>query len=138
MEGQTPIGALLIALSSFFFSYNLLYSHWMEVSKTHTWWGEVFGVICWVWVFHRARHDLPVVLGWKHPWDHDHDDIFTEHVHLNTKALEKDWDESWADPGDVDDEEEDEDDEGKSLDTVRSVRTRTEDFLELAHNTISG
>jgi hypothetical protein len=57
---------------------------------------------------------LPVVLGWRHPWDHDHGgDIFTEHVHLNTKALEKDWDESWADPGDVDEEEEDED-EGKS------------------------
>lgn len=31
---------------------------------------EIIGVICWVWVFHRARHDGPVLLGWKHPWEH--------------------------------------------------------------------
>jgi len=32
--------------------------------------GEIFGFVMWIWIFHRARHDLPVVLGWRHPWDH--------------------------------------------------------------------
>ena len=45
-------------------------SKYMTVSKDHTLAGEVFGTICWLWVFHRARHDLPVVLGLKHPWEH--------------------------------------------------------------------
>lgn len=31
---------------------------------------EVFGTICWLWVFHRSRLDLPWVLGFRHPWDH--------------------------------------------------------------------
>jgi len=28
----------------------------MQVSEEHTMWGEAFGVVCWLWVFHRARH----------------------------------------------------------------------------------
>jgi hypothetical protein len=27
----------------------------------------------WLWIFHRARQDGPVVLGWRHPWEHAHD-----------------------------------------------------------------
>lgn len=84
----------------------------MEVSKTHTMWGEAFGVVCWLWVFHRARHDLPVVLGWRHPWEHA-PDPWAPNVHINEKALEKDWEtfgRAAAIKGE-DDDEEDEDEE---------------------------
>lgn len=33
-------------------------------------WG--FGVVMWLWVLHRAKQDLPHMLGWEHPWDHGH------------------------------------------------------------------
>ena len=42
----------------------------MTVSENHRIAAEVFGTVCWLWVFHRARNDLPVVLGWRHPWEH--------------------------------------------------------------------
>jgi hypothetical protein len=42
----------------------------MTVSENHRIAAEVFGTACWLWVFHRARHDLPVVLGFRHPWEH--------------------------------------------------------------------
>ena len=45
----------------------------MEVSEVHTKLGEAFGFVCWMWIFHRARNDLPVVLGWRHPWEHAED-----------------------------------------------------------------
>ena len=45
----------------------------MEVSDVHTKLGEAFGFVCWMWIFHRARNDLPVVLGWRHPWEHAED-----------------------------------------------------------------
>jgi hypothetical protein len=45
----------------------------MKVNETHTWWGEFFGTICWLWVFHRFRHDGPVLLGFRHPWEHADD-----------------------------------------------------------------
>jgi hypothetical protein len=60
---------------SYFCFYD--YSGYLKTSETHANWGEAFGVVCWLWVFYRARKDLPVVLGWRHPWDHDsgsHDD----------------------------------------------------------------
>jgi len=44
--------------------------HWMDVSKVHTNLGEAFGFVCWIWIFHRARLDGGVVLGWRHPWEH--------------------------------------------------------------------
>jgi hypothetical protein len=43
-------------------------------------WGEAFGTVCWLWIFHRARHDLPVVLGFRHPWEHA-EDPFSPHTH---------------------------------------------------------
>ncbi len=52
---------------------NYQYSHWMEVSEVHTNLGEAFGFVCWMWIFYRARNDLPVVLGWRHPWEHAED-----------------------------------------------------------------
>ncbi|GAX19044.1 hypothetical protein FisN_8Hh268 [Fistulifera solaris] len=58
---------------------------YMTVSETHTRWGEAFTVVCWLWIFHRARQDLPVVLGFRHPWEHAHDP-FEPHVHHPTPA----------------------------------------------------
>jgi hypothetical protein len=58
-------------------------------------WGEAFGVFCWLWIFHRARHDGPVVLGFRHPWDHVDDPwkAAGEEVHPDDeKDLEQDWD----------------------------------------------
>ena len=57
-----------------FFVLNIC-SGYLKTSPTHIFWGEAFGVLCWLWIFYRARQDLPVVLGWRHPWEHDsHDD----------------------------------------------------------------
>jgi len=87
----------------------------MEVSKVHTRVGEAFGFICWMWVFHRARNDLPVVLGWRHPWEHAPDPwAVSDHID-NEEVVEQDWNEFMTKaikPGeDDDDDDEDEDDE---------------------------
>lgn len=88
----------------------------MTVGEEHKKWGEIFGVICWLWVFHRARHDLPVLLGYRHPWEHA-EDPFMPHVHHHPdeKAAMKDtWDKFTAKAmiqKEVDDEDDDEDDE---------------------------
>jgi hypothetical protein len=58
-------------------------------------WGEAFGVFCWLWVFHRARHDGAVVLGFRHPWDHVEDPwkVDGEVVHPeDEKDMQQDWD----------------------------------------------
>lgn len=51
----------------------------MTVSEDHRMWGEAVGVVCWLWVFHRARNDLPVLLGFRHAWEHAAED--PSHVH---------------------------------------------------------
>ncbi|KAF4507593.1 hypothetical protein G6O67_004075 [Ophiocordyceps sinensis] len=28
------------------------------------------GAGMWFWIMYRAKKDGPVILGWKHPWDH--------------------------------------------------------------------
>ncbi|KAK4645880.1 hypothetical protein QC761_205510 [Podospora bellae-mahoneyi] len=28
------------------------------------------GASMWFWIFYKAKEDGPVLLGWKHPWDH--------------------------------------------------------------------
>eukprot|EP00566_Odontella_aurita_P023139 CAMPEP_0113543368 /NCGR_PEP_ID=MMETSP0015_2-20120614/10120_1 /TAXON_ID=2838 /ORGANISM="Odontella" /LENGTH=134 /DNA_ID=CAMNT_0000443521 /DNA_START=115 /DNA_END=522 /DNA_ORIENTATION=- /assembly_acc=CAM_ASM_000160 len=97
--------------------------HWMEVSEVHTRAGEFVGFVCWMWIFHRARHDLPVVLGWRHPWEHA-EDPWAAHDQLeNIAELESDWDtfaEKAIRPGedddDDDDDEEDEEDEDEGED----------------------
>lgn len=93
----------------------------LKLSPIHKMWGEAFGVVCWVWIFHRARHDGPVVLGWRHPWDHVEDPwkVKGETLHPeDEKDLEKDWDgflrkaiSPGEDDDDDDDEEEEEDDD---------------------------
>ena len=51
------------------------------MSQVHKNWGEAFGVIMWLWVFHRARHDLPVLYGFRHPWEHPPDPFAPDHGH---------------------------------------------------------
>ena len=73
----------------------------------------------WLWVFHRARHDGPVLLGWRHPWEHGDGDHGGGQHHdespaagasqegwdaFSTKALKMNDD-------DDDDDEDEEDDE---------------------------
>ncbi|KAG6293639.1 hypothetical protein E4U45_006588 [Claviceps purpurea] len=28
------------------------------------------GASMWFWIMYRAKKDGPVLMGWKHPWDH--------------------------------------------------------------------
>ncbi|KAI5071019.1 hypothetical protein GOP47_0013270 [Adiantum capillus-veneris] len=55
--------------------------------------GQIMGAIMWFWVLYRARQDGPVLLGWRHPWDHDghghghsHDHDH-DHSHSSTENL---------------------------------------------------
>ncbi|KNC50840.1 uncharacterized protein AMSG_06743 [Thecamonas trahens ATCC 50062] len=33
------------------------------------------GAVCWFWIMYRAKQDLPVMLGMRHPWEgHGHGD----------------------------------------------------------------
>ena len=60
-------------LSAFFFL--LPGFHAPHVNPLHRNIGVTLGAIMWFWIFYRAREDGPVVLGWRHPWDHaGHDD----------------------------------------------------------------
>jgi hypothetical protein len=88
----------------------------MDVSETHTQLGEVFGFICWMWIFHRARNDLPVVLGWRHPWEHAEDPW--ESVALADEdvdgidALRADWDKFQEKATNPEDDDDDDDEDG--------------------------
>jgi hypothetical protein len=90
----------------------------MKVSEKHTMWGEAFATAAWLWIFHRARLDGPVVLGWRHPWDHA-EDPFAPHAHHDDHAepgplMEDKWD-SFTSKAmiqkEVDDDEDDDDDD---------------------------
>jgi hypothetical protein len=89
---------------------------YLQVSEKHKNWGEFFGVVIWLWVFYRARQDLPVVLGYRHPWEHgdDHHGDHEEH-HASTPdphTIEEKWDKfsvkamKLSEDDDDDDEEE--------------------------------
>ena len=86
----------------------------MEVSPHHTMAGEICGFFTWLWVFYRAKHDLPVVLGLRHPWEHG-EDPWAIHDHVdNLEGLEKDWEEfavKSSIPGEDDDDDDDDDDD---------------------------
>ena len=90
----------------------------MEVSKTHTNLGEFAGFVCWLWIFHRARTDGPVVMGWRHPWEHAEDPWagykIEEETVENIDELKQEW-ESFTvkamNPSDDDDDDDDDDDE---------------------------
>lgn len=116
----------ILALSSSHHSMLLLYyvllfqsRHWMSVSKPHAIAGEVCGFFTWLWVFYRAKHDLPVVLGLRHPWEHG-SDPWAIHYHVEGEhALEEEWDsfaEKSSRPGEADDEDDDDDEEDEEDD----------------------
>ena len=63
------------------------------MSKPHHYLGEACGFLTWMWIFYRAKQDLPVVLGWRHPWEHADDPWkIVDHVD-DLEGLEKSWDE---------------------------------------------
>ncbi|CAO3658379.1 unnamed protein product [Rhizopus stolonifer] len=43
---------------------------------THRFVGKALGATMWFWMMYRAKEDGPVLLGWRHPWEHhgDHDE----------------------------------------------------------------
>jgi hypothetical protein len=109
----------------------------MHADEGFRMWGEAFGVVCWLWVFHRARNDLPVLLGFRHPWEHADDGPFAppHHHHramtsasdpryaswdkFSTKALvqsdeddDEEVDEEEEEGGDDDDDDDEEEEEG--------------------------
>jgi hypothetical protein len=79
---------------------------------------EVFGVITWLWIFSRARADLPWILGFRHPWDHV-EDPFNPSSHGHGEAASAgDPTEAWdkftmkaIKPGEDDDDDDEDDDE---------------------------
>ncbi|KAH6626367.1 hypothetical protein B0J18DRAFT_464388 [Chaetomium sp. MPI-SDFR-AT-0129] len=40
------------------------------VPRIYRFFGTGLGAVMWFWIFYRAKQDGPVLLGWKHPWDH--------------------------------------------------------------------
>ena len=101
----------------------------MEVSDVHTKLGEAFGFVCWMWIFHRARNDLPVVLGWRHPWEHAEDpwaSVTPKDDDIDEiDALRADWEltlQKAMVPGDGDDDDDDEDDDEDDDDDDDEVR----------------
>ena len=95
--------------------------HYMTVSENHRIAAEVFGTVCWLWIFHRASNDLPVVLGWRHPWEHapgdDDHGHGGDHGHHHAPAgpsgssqMNADWDKFGAKSTNFN-EDDDEDDE---------------------------
>mmetsp|Transcript_3767 Transcript_3767/g.5747 ORF Transcript_3767/g.5747 Transcript_3767/m.5747 type:complete len:134 (-) Transcript_3767:232-633(-) len=90
---------------------------YLQLSPAHKMWGEAFGVVAWLWIFHRARNDLPVVLGYRHPWDHAEDAFAILEAKIHPDDL-TDLRSAWEDfnlkaikPGEDDDDDDDDDDE---------------------------
>eukprot|EP00056_Hartaetosiga_gracilis_P011296 m.169955 g.169955 ORF g.169955 m.169955 type:complete len:90 (+) comp13484_c6_seq1:75-344(+) len=42
----------------------------IEPSKLYSGAGTMMGAVMWFWILWRAKHDLPHLLGFEHPWDH--------------------------------------------------------------------
>ncbi|GAB5592159.1 hypothetical protein VKS41_002556 [Umbelopsis sp. WA50703] len=46
----------------------------------HRYGAKALGASMWFWMMYRAKQDMPVLLGWRHPWDgHGHGDEHAEH-----------------------------------------------------------
>jgi hypothetical protein len=89
--------------------------HFMHVSEPHRQAGEFFGVIMWLWVFHRLRMDGAVLLGFRHPWEHAGGDDHDDHHHDPATKLGVAWDNFTAKsivPKEVDDDDDEEEEEG--------------------------
>jgi hypothetical protein len=75
-------------------------------------WGEIFGVGMWLWFFYRARLDSAIVLGLRHPWEHDHGEH--DHGHdaaVSLEEMQEGWDKFTAEATIQNDDEEEEDDD---------------------------
>jgi len=87
------------------------------ISPIHTFAGEAMGVICWLWILHRARVDGPVVLGYRLPWEHADDPWAPPNHGEDEHAMESQWDgfyEKSTRPGE--DDEDDDEEEGEDED----------------------
>mmetsp|Transcript_1893 Transcript_1893/g.3781 ORF Transcript_1893/g.3781 Transcript_1893/m.3781 type:complete len:106 (+) Transcript_1893:1-318(+) len=61
----------------------------MHESAIHKNMGELFGFVCWFWIFYRAKEDGAVVLGLRHPWEHGHhDDHEDEHHDFESEEVD--------------------------------------------------
>jgi hypothetical protein len=93
----------------------------METNKFGERLGEVFGTVCWLWVFHRFSQDGKVLLGIEHPWEHGGGHGHDSHGHgpshghhgkekkLSPDELSGEWEkftEKATRPGDDDDDDE--------------------------------
>jgi hypothetical protein len=93
----------------------------METNKFGERLGEVFGTVCWLWVFHRFSQDGKVLLGMEHPWEHGGGHGHDSHGHgpshghhgkekkLSPDELAGEWEkftEKATRPGDDDDDDE--------------------------------
>lgn len=69
------------------------------VSEWHTKGGVAVGFVMWMWIFYRAKLDLPVVLGLRHPWDHVENDEHhaAAHEDAHFAYLHETWDKHAAD-----------------------------------------
>ncbi|KAH8550676.1 hypothetical protein BGW37DRAFT_427447 [Umbelopsis sp. PMI_123] len=45
----------------------------------HRYTAKALGASMWFWMMYRAKQDMPVLLGWRHPWDGHHGDEHAEH-----------------------------------------------------------
>ena len=111
---------------------------------------EVFGVITWLWVFSRARADLPWILGFRHPWDHP-EDPFDPNPHGHHGGHEssspEEQVEAWnkftmksIKPGEDDDDDEDEDEENVGFCCIHLRWVGSDyyfDFLVIANHNLN-
>eukprot|EP00184_Porphyridium_aerugineum_P008454 CAMPEP_0184692408 /NCGR_PEP_ID=MMETSP0313-20130426/903_1 /TAXON_ID=2792 /ORGANISM="Porphyridium aerugineum, Strain SAG 1380-2" /LENGTH=83 /DNA_ID=CAMNT_0027150235 /DNA_START=172 /DNA_END=423 /DNA_ORIENTATION=+ len=37
--------------------------------RVHVLAGKALGACMWFWIMWRVKHDFPVILGWRHPWE---------------------------------------------------------------------
>merc|ERR1711957_1009647 len=104
-------------------------AHWMEVCETRTMVGEVAGFLTWIWIFYRAKEDLGVVLGWRHPWEHA-PDPWAIHDDLNEKELETLWEadlQKLGNPGEDDDDDDDDEDDDIEDDEIEDEEEEEEE-----------
>uniref|UniRef100_A0A060TDL7 ARAD1D44924p n=1 Tax=Blastobotrys adeninivorans TaxID=409370 RepID=A0A060TDL7_BLAAD len=50
-----------------------------KIPASQRWIGKLLGGAMWFWIFYRVREEGPVLLGWRHPWEHGHHGHDEEH-----------------------------------------------------------
>ncbi|KAL7752998.1 hypothetical protein RI367_001449 [Sorochytrium milnesiophthora] len=41
-----------------------------RIPGTYKYAGKFMGAVMWFWMMYQAKQNLPVMLGWRHPWEH--------------------------------------------------------------------